>query len=113
MGYMDDKYIKRGYYFPPKVLEAWEKFHAPSKDYSPSAAGAFLVWMSLGPVEREQFRRAAFSANMENAIAKVRNALSQSFVDAQVHAALKKLSPAAKAKILSGSTKPKVKSRKK
>lgn len=108
---MDEKFLKRGYYFPLELLDAWEKFHAPSKDYSPSAAGAFVVWMALGPIERDKIRKATYSGNIVKAIASVREILAQSFVDAEIKSALDTLTPAKKAQLLLGTKKTKRKGR--
>jgi len=110
---MDETFLKRGYYFTPQLLEAWAEFHAPSKDYSPSAAGAFLIWMALEPDIREMARRAALSDNIKRAIVKVKKRLSDSLVDAEIKAELDKLEPPGKAKFLAGARQTHRKSRNK
>ena len=110
MTYMEEKFIKRGYYFPPPLLDAWEVFHAPSKDYSPSASGAFLVWMSLGPIARETIRRLAQTPDVGKAVKEVREILSQSLVDTEILAALGSLTPSKKTKLLIDAKKSKGKS---
>ena len=67
---MDNKktVIKRGYYIPEDLAKAWEKFHLPSKDFSPSVAGALTVWMTLGAAEREKIRKAVYTHNIDSAI---------------------------------------------
>ncbi len=102
---MDGNLSKRGYYLPQELLDAWAKFHAPSRDYSPSAAGAFLVWMALEAELREKARRAAYSSNIEKAVAKVRKLLSQTLVDAEIKAELAGLTPARRTKLLVGARK--------
>jgi len=72
---MAAKNIKRGFNFSPELLAAWEEFHAPSKDYSPSAAGAFLLWMVVEPRLREQLRKLAFTPNIKKARIEARKAL--------------------------------------
>ena len=61
------KVLKRGYYFPPDLLEAWQRFHLPSKDYSPSAASAFAVWMTLGADKREKIRKIVYTKDIDAA----------------------------------------------
>jgi len=51
---------KRGYNFPIKLIELWEHFHRPSKDYSPSAAAAFVLYMACNAQIREKLRKLAF-----------------------------------------------------
>jgi hypothetical protein len=58
--YMNQPFIKRGYNFPPELLALWEEFHKPSKDYSPSAAAAFLLYMACDATTREILRKEAF-----------------------------------------------------
>jgi len=98
---MPDDRLKRGYLIPPVLLDKWEQFHEPSKDFSPSVAGAFLVWMALDPDVREYARKAACFANAEKAIKEIKTVLSQSFVNAEVQHFLESLSAEQKAQILS------------
>ena len=102
---MDGNLSKRGYYLPQELLDAWAKFHSPSRDYSPSAAGAFLVWMALEAELREKARRAAYSSNIEKAIAKIKGLLSQSLIDAEIRSELDRLISAKKKKLLAGAKK--------
>jgi len=81
---MLDKNIKRGFNFSPQLLAAWEEFHAPSKDYSPSAAGAFLLWMVVEPSLREQLRKLAFTPDIKKARIEARKALRKTIVDAYI-----------------------------
>lgn len=91
---MDENFLKRGYNFSQELLDAWEEFHKPSKDYSPSAAGAFLVWMALEPELREQARRMASEPNIKKSIREFRQLLTQSVVEKKKAQILDKLSPA-------------------
>jgi hypothetical protein len=59
--------IKRGFYFPEPLLKAWEEFHFPSKNYSPSASAAFFIYMLLPSDIREKARKAAYQDDIENA----------------------------------------------
>jgi len=77
MIYMEEKFIKRGYNFGENLLKVWENFHRPSKDYSPSAAGAFLVWMTLPPEIREQARQAACCQDIDHQIRKIKEILEK------------------------------------
>ena len=63
--------IKRGYYFPPDIAEYWEKFHFPTKNYSPSAVGAFMVWTALDAVTREKIIKLAYTHKPEAAVKKI------------------------------------------
>ena len=78
---MSEKFIKRGYNFSEELLDAWEKFHAPSKDYSPSAAAAFLEYMILEPAVREQLRKLACQENIESAKTEARKIIREAIVD--------------------------------
>lgn len=101
---MGKKFLKRSYFFTPQLLKAWAEFHAPSKDYSPSAAGAFLVWMALEPDIREKARQAALMSDTKKAIEKVKKMLSDSLVDAEIKDELAKLT-AERAKLPMGAQK--------
>jgi len=68
--------LKRGYYLPEDLLKVWEQFHAPSKDYSPSAAGAFWVWMTLTAEKGEKIRKAPYSMDIKSAIRLTRKVLN-------------------------------------
>ena len=98
---MPDDRLKRGYLIPPALLDKWEKFHEPSKDFSPSAAGAFLVWMTLDPDVREYARKAACFADIEKAVKEIKAVLSQSLVNTEVQRFLESLSAEQKAQVLS------------
>jgi len=79
---MTEDFLKRGYNFSRELLEEWEKFHAPSKDYSPSAAAAFLIYMVLEPALREKLRKLAFQKNIKQARIEARKELRQTIIDA-------------------------------
>lgn len=79
---MLEKFVKRSYNFSPELLDEWEKFHAPSKDYSPSAAAAFLLYMVAEPSLREALRKLACSPNIKKARLEARKLLRQTIVDA-------------------------------
>jgi len=51
------KMVKRGYNFPAAIIKAWEELHLPSKDFSPSAAAAFMIYLELSPEARERLRK--------------------------------------------------------
>ncbi len=68
--------LKRGYYLPEDLLEAWQQFHLPSRDYSPSVSGAFLVWMTLTAEQREKIRKAPYSMDIESAVKLTRELLA-------------------------------------
>ncbi|RKY06894.1 MAG: hypothetical protein DRP56_06640 [Planctomycetota bacterium] len=88
---MEQKIIKRGYNFTEELLSEWEKFHFPSKDYSPSAGGAFLIWMALPPDIREKAKHAAHNPNMKKSIAKMREVLTISLSSELVRVLLAQL----------------------
>ena len=79
---MDKNFVKRGYNFSPELLEEWEKFHAPSKDYSPSAAAAFLLYMIVEPALRESLRKLACEKDIKKARIKARKLLRKTIVAA-------------------------------
>lgn len=81
---MNKDYLKRGYYFPQNLLVAWERFHEPSKDFSPSAAGAFLLWMALGPTTRDRLRQAACSDDIDGQIEDTKESLLVELLDERV-----------------------------
>lgn len=68
---MSKDVTKRSYYFPNEVLKLWEEFHKPSKDFSPSAAAAFLLYMACDAETREIIRKAAFK-NPEEIIKQIK-----------------------------------------
>jgi len=78
---MDKKIIKRGYNFTEELIKEWERFHRPSKDFSPSAAGALLVWMSLPSEFREEIRQLAHEPQVRKNIAVVKEKLKKAFID--------------------------------
>ena len=82
---MVEKMIKRSYNFPEKLISEWEDFHRPSKDFSPSAAGAILVWMALPPEIREKARQLAHEPSMKKSLTIVNKSLMDSFSDQTVH----------------------------
>jgi len=80
---MNKKLIKRGYNFSQELLDEWEKFHEPSgKDYSPSAAAAFLLYMVIEPAAREQLRKLACKSDIKKACLDARKLLRETIVDA-------------------------------
>ena len=102
---MDKNLLKRGYYFPEKLLEQWEKFHAPSKDYSPSAAGAFLIWMALDSTLREKARQKALLPDLKKAIKQIQKALVDNITNAEIQKFLASLSPKQRQQILADAKK--------
>ena len=107
---MDENFIKRGYYFPSKLLDEWEKFHAPSKDYSPSAAGAFLIWMALDSAIREQARKGVLIPNLKKAIKDIQVALAENITNSEIQQFLDSLTPHQRRQILADAAKAKEKS---
>jgi len=79
---MIEKFIKRSFYFSPELLAEWEFFHRPSKDYSPSAAAAFLLYMVVEPNIREVCRRLACEKDIKKARLEARKILRQTIADA-------------------------------
>ncbi len=82
MRYMKENFVKRGYYFSPELLAEWHKFHEPSKDFSPSAAAAFLLYMIVEPALRESLRKLACQKNIKKSKVEARKLLRQTIVDA-------------------------------
>jgi hypothetical protein len=56
------KIKKRAYYLPEHLLDAWQEFHAPSKDYSPHVATAMFLYFSVSPGLREKAKRALYES---------------------------------------------------
>lgn len=79
---MNKEIIKRGYNFTPELLKEWETFHSPSKDYSPSAAAAFLLYMVVEPALREKLRKLACQKNIKKARLEARKLLRETIVNA-------------------------------
>ena len=79
---MDVKVIKRSYNFPSELIKEWEFFHLPSKDYSPSAAAAFLAYMVLEPQIREALRRLACQKDIKKARLDARKIIRETIADA-------------------------------
>lgn len=92
--------LKRGYYFPKDLLKAWEKFHASSKNYSPSAAGAFVAWMALGAAEREHIRKAVYSREIDTAVKEAKDLIGRAIIEAEIRTALKTMSKSERSKLL-------------
>lgn len=99
---MDKNFIKRGFNFSPELLEEWEKFHAPSKDYSPSAAAAFLLYMVVEPALRESLRKLACQKNIKKARIQARKFLRQTIIDAYLAGFVGTLSEEDRAILLEG-----------
>lgn len=78
---MDKKIIKRSYNFSSELVEAWEKFHSPSKEFSPSAAAAFLLYMVTEPAIREALRKFAYWDDIEKAKLEARKTLRETIVN--------------------------------
>lgn len=83
--------IKRGYNFTEELLAEWEEFHKPSKDFSPSAAGAFLVWMALPAALREKVRRLVSEPNVKKNLKTIERLLTEELVDSSLLSRLKSL----------------------
>jgi len=97
---MEKIFIKRGYNFTPELLEEWEKFHAPSKDYSPSAAAAFLLYMIVEPSLREKLRKLAFQKNIKKARIQARKDLREIMISAYLSGFVGRFSPEDQALLL-------------
>ncbi len=100
---MAKKNIKRGYNFSPELLDEWEKFHLPSKDYSPSAAAAFLLYMVVEPALREALRKLACEKDIKKARLEARKLLRQTIIDAYLTGFVGMFSEEDRAILLGGS----------
>ena len=49
---------------PPNLVEAWDE----QRHYSPSAAGAMFIWLTLTPDLQDQAMKAAFSKDVKEKI---------------------------------------------
>ena len=77
--------IKRGFYIPVTLADFWERFHAPSKDYSPSAAAGMLLYMACDmPNLRESVRKLAMEKDVKKAVAKTRELLVRTVRQAEI-----------------------------
>jgi len=65
---MTSEFKKCGYYLPPNLIEVWQKFHAPSKNYSPAVAAAMLMYLAANPTLRARFRDLVFETPAETMI---------------------------------------------
>jgi len=79
---MGENFLKRSYYLPPQLCSEWEKFHSPSKNYSPSMAGGMLLYMVVEPKVRELLRKLACSEDIEAAKIEAHKELREAIVDA-------------------------------
>jgi len=77
---MRKNFIKRGFYFSRELLRDWQEFHAPSKDYSPSAAAAFLLYMVAEPALREALRKLACEPDIKKARIKAGKLLRKTII---------------------------------
>ena len=107
---MEEKFIKRGYYFPEKLLDEWKKFHAPGKNYSPSAAGAFLVWMGLDSTIREEAKKKTLLPDLKKAVREVQKLLVDNITSTEIQTFLASLSPRHRQQILADAQQSKEKS---
>ena len=82
MSYTEKEFVKRGYYFTPELLNEWEIFHLPSKDFSPSAAAAFLAYMVLEPQIRDTLRKLAFQKDVKKTRLEARKIIREVLADA-------------------------------
>lgn len=70
--------ICRSYMLPLGLIRGWERLHWPSKNYSPSVAGAMLVWLALDAGTRERFKRMAHREKLdESVVVEVRDSLKR------------------------------------
>ena len=97
---MGENILKRSYNFSPELLAEWEKFHAPSKDYSPSAAAAFLLYMVVEPSLRESLRKLACKKNIKKARLEARKQLRETIADAYISGYIGMYSPEDQALLL-------------
>jgi len=82
---IEQKTIKRSYNLPPELAKEWEDFHLPStKDFSPSVAAAFLLYMIMEPALREKLRKLAFQKDIKKARIEARKALRDTMKDAYI-----------------------------
>ena len=79
---MEQKFLKRGFNFTEELLAEWARFHAPSKDYSPSAAAAFLLYMVIEPSLREALRKLALKKDISKARIEARKLLRETIINA-------------------------------
>ena len=91
---MNEKLIKKGVYITPELSKEWEKFHAPSKDYSPSAAAGMLLYMAADqPGLRELARKLACRKDIKKAIEDLKCAVIEGVADAELLKSSKELGP--------------------
>lgn len=82
---MNENNLPRTYNFPPELLAEWKTFHGSStKDYSVSAAAAFLLYMVVEPALREKLRQLIYENDMKKARIEARKALRKIIVDGYI-----------------------------
>jgi len=82
---MNEKNIKKSFYVTPELADAWEEFHKPSKDYSPSAAAGMLFYLMADfPGIRESFRKLATEKDIKKSAQKARQLLIEAVVQSEI-----------------------------
>ncbi len=78
--------IKRGYDYPVKLLDLWEEFHKErlSKNYSPSASGAMILWLAMPAALRDETIKAAQRKDLNNAIKDLRECAESQLLDSKL-----------------------------
>lgn len=82
---MNKENVKKSFYVTPELADAWEEFHFPSKDYSPSAAAGMLLYLAADqPSLREALRKLATRKDVKKAIEEARKTLVRSVLEAEI-----------------------------
>lgn len=97
---MGEKIIKRAYYLPSDLVYYFKNWSKPGRNYSPSIAGAMLVWMALPPDFREFAKKLSAKTNVKQAVEQAALQLQKNMVDNEIHKFLDTLSDEQKNKFL-------------
>jgi hypothetical protein len=81
---MTNENIKKSFYVTPELAKEWEKFHEPSKDFSPSAAAGMLLYLTADqPGLREAMRKLATYKDIKKAIIEAKSVMVRSVLEAE------------------------------
>lgn len=75
---MSEKNSKKSYYLPDTLMNCFAEWCKPGRDYSPSVAGAVLIWMVLPPDIREMARKAACEPDIKKSLSFIKKELAES-----------------------------------
>lgn len=97
---MEEKKSKRSYYLPPQLVKLFAEWSKPSRNYSPSVAGAILVWMSLDPEFRKKAEKMAFCDDITNQFEEMKRMIIMDHTNLWIQKNLAALKPADRIRLL-------------